>query len=81
MDWSNIFNYSVTAIWMLNIVPFNLAIVDQLTHLVSPQLPWYQTILASFEATWVVYVLNDVLSCLTRKYTTYYAVKSSLSTG
>ncbi|OQS05442.1 hypothetical protein THRCLA_02433 [Thraustotheca clavata] len=71
---------SITAIWMLNTVPLDLALNGQVTHIVSPQLPWYQTILASSEVTWLVYVLNDLLSCVTRQYTTYYAVKSALST-
>ncbi|OQR90296.1 hypothetical protein THRCLA_09378 [Thraustotheca clavata] len=71
---------SITAIWILNTAPLNLVQVGQATHLTSPQLPWYQTILAASEVTWLVYALNDMFSFVTQQYTTYYAYKSSLST-
>ncbi|OQR88175.1 hypothetical protein ACHHYP_07280 [Achlya hypogyna] len=71
---------SVTAIWILNTAPLLLEQVGQVTHLISPQRPWYQTVLAASEVTWLVYALNDVLSCLTQQHTAYYAYKSSLGT-
>ncbi|OQS01879.1 hypothetical protein THRCLA_05677 [Thraustotheca clavata] len=71
---------SITAIWVLNTAPLNLVQVSEATHLTSPQLPWYQTILAASEVTWLVYVLNDLFSFATLQYTTYYSSKSSLLT-
>ncbi|KDO30895.1 hypothetical protein SPRG_19680 [Saprolegnia parasitica CBS 223.65] len=71
---------SVTAIWMLNTAPLLLTQVGHATHFTSPQLPWYQTILAASEVTWLVYALNDIGSCVTLQYTTAYAYKSSLAT-
>ncbi|EQC34887.1 hypothetical protein SDRG_07687 [Saprolegnia diclina VS20] len=71
---------SVTAIWMLNTAPLLLTQVGQATSFTSPPLPWYQTILAAGESTWLVYALNDFGSCVTLQYTTAYAYKSSLST-
>ncbi|OQS05685.1 hypothetical protein THRCLA_02206 [Thraustotheca clavata] len=69
---------SITAIWLLNTSTLQLTQYGWGTHFVSPPLSWYKTILAGAESTWFVYVLNDVLSCLTGQYTTYYAFKSSL---
>ncbi|OQS05482.1 hypothetical protein THRCLA_02392 [Thraustotheca clavata] len=46
---------SITTIWMLNTAPFHLKIVNRATYLTSPQLPSYQTILATSEVTWLVY--------------------------
>ncbi|OQR93343.1 hypothetical protein ACHHYP_02627 [Achlya hypogyna] len=71
---------SITAIWILNTAPLELDLVGRVTRLMSPPRPWYDTILAASEATWLVYALNDLLSCITQQYTTYYAFKSSLST-
>ncbi|EQC34818.1 hypothetical protein SDRG_07623 [Saprolegnia diclina VS20] len=71
---------SITAIWMLNTSPLLLQHVGSVTHMRSPPLPWYQTILAAGESTWLVYALNDLGSCVTRQFTTTYAYKSSLLT-
>ncbi|KDO30840.1 hypothetical protein SPRG_04741 [Saprolegnia parasitica CBS 223.65] len=71
---------SITAIWMLNTSPLRLQQVGQVTLMRSPPLPWYQTILAAGESTWLVYALNDLGSCVTLEYTTTYAYKSSLLT-
>ncbi|OQR89306.1 hypothetical protein THRCLA_09803 [Thraustotheca clavata] len=71
---------SIVAIWILNTVQLSLAIESKATFLTAPELPWYQTILAASEVTWLVYVLNDVFSVFTEQYTTYYAYKSSTLT-
>ncbi|EQC41299.1 hypothetical protein SDRG_01274 [Saprolegnia diclina VS20] len=71
---------SVTAMWMLNTSPLKLLQVDSVTRLDSPPLTWYMTILAASEASWLVYVLNDVFSCITQQYTSLYAGRSSLGT-
>ncbi|OQR90404.1 hypothetical protein ACHHYP_05550 [Achlya hypogyna] len=71
---------SVTAIWILSTTPLLLEQVDRATLLTSPPRPWYQTVLAGSEVTWLVYTLNDVFSCFTMQYTTRYAYKSSLAT-
>ncbi|OQR84570.1 hypothetical protein ACHHYP_13232 [Achlya hypogyna] len=69
---------SITAFWLLNTSTLQLVQVGVGTRFVSPPLPWYNTILAGAESTWFVYVLNDLLSCVTLQYTTGYAFKSSL---
>ncbi|OQS00434.1 hypothetical protein ACHHYP_03549 [Achlya hypogyna] len=72
---------SITAMWMLNTSPLTLTTAGQATHLESPALSWFMTVLASSEVSWLVYVLNDVLSCITQEYTVLYAGKSSLGTS
>ncbi|CAK4618733.1 unnamed protein product [Aphanomyces euteiches] len=38
--------------------------------------PWYYTILTAGELNWMVYILNDVFSIVTRQYTSAYATTS-----
>ncbi|OQS03228.1 hypothetical protein THRCLA_04479 [Thraustotheca clavata] len=71
---------SITAMWILNTAPLNLTLLGHVTYISSPPLPWYKTILAGSEVTWLVYALNDLFSVYTKQYTTYYAFKSSIST-
>ncbi|EQC37763.1 hypothetical protein SDRG_04790 [Saprolegnia diclina VS20] len=68
---------TITALSLLSTVPLALTRVDGATQLVSPAVPWFKTILAASEVTWLVYVLNDVLSCVTLAHTASYAFKSS----
>ncbi|OQR81865.1 hypothetical protein THRCLA_11342 [Thraustotheca clavata] len=71
---------SITAMRVLNTAPLNLVLDGHTSYIASPLLLWYKTIIASSEVTWYVYVLNDVLSIISKQYTIAYASKSSLST-
>ncbi|KAF0697804.1 Aste57867_11519 [Aphanomyces stellatus] len=42
--------------------------------------PWYKTILAAGETTWLVYIANDIVMVWTKQFTSAYASKSSLLT-
>ena len=68
---------SITALCLLNTSVADLVQVGAATHFALPKLPWYKTILGASEVTWLVYVLNDLLSCATHHYTSLYAFKSS----
>ncbi|EQC34886.1 hypothetical protein SDRG_07686 [Saprolegnia diclina VS20] len=70
----------ITAIMLLNTSPLYLEQAGGIARMATPPLPWYSTIVAASEATWLVYVLNDLFSCVTRQYTTVYAYKSTLLT-
>ncbi|OQR89855.1 hypothetical protein THRCLA_09541 [Thraustotheca clavata] len=70
----------ITAVRLLNTSPQELVQIQAATQITSPRLSWYKTFLAASELTWFVYMLNDVLSFLTKSYTTYYAMKSSILT-
>ncbi|OQS03117.1 hypothetical protein THRCLA_04573 [Thraustotheca clavata] len=80
MSWIGrplIFFRSLTAIWLLNTSPLTLAVVGHITHTKSPPLAWYTALLATSELTWLVYVLNDIGSCLTQQYTPKYGFESA----
>ncbi|OQS00574.1 hypothetical protein ACHHYP_03382 [Achlya hypogyna] len=69
---------SLTAICLLNTSPLELVQHRAvLTKFVSPRLAWYDTVLAASELTWTVFILNDVLSCVTQQYTVLYASRST----
>ncbi|EQC35082.1 hypothetical protein SDRG_07318, partial [Saprolegnia diclina VS20] len=68
---------AITAIWLLNTSTLTLRRIGCGTWFSVPSLPWYKLVVASAESTWLVYVLNDLLSCVTGPYTSYYAMKSS----
>ncbi|EQC31453.1 hypothetical protein SDRG_11052 [Saprolegnia diclina VS20] len=45
----------------------------------APSTPaWYTTIMASGEITWLVFILNDAFSLLTKQHTARYGMKASL---
>ncbi|KDO22512.1 hypothetical protein SPRG_11696 [Saprolegnia parasitica CBS 223.65] len=77
---SVLFVRSLTALCLLHTSTLTLSRRGLGTLLVSPPLHWTKIILAASEATWLVYVLNDILSCVTQQYTPSYAYKSSLLT-
>ncbi|OQR97956.1 hypothetical protein ACHHYP_09383 [Achlya hypogyna] len=77
---SILFIRSVTAMWMLNTTPFDLDFQGRVTRIASPPLEWYKAVLAAFEVTWLVYVLNDLASCFTQQYTIVYASLSAHAT-
>ncbi|OQR90119.1 hypothetical protein ACHHYP_05793 [Achlya hypogyna] len=68
---------SVTALALLNTSTLSLETTDGYTYSTSPPLPWNKTVLAAAEVTWLVYVLNDLGSCVTLQYTSIYAFKSA----
>ncbi|EQC38151.1 hypothetical protein SDRG_04580 [Saprolegnia diclina VS20] len=71
---------STTALWLLNTSQLTLETIGHGARLVVPVTPWYKVVLAASELTWLVYVLNDLLSSVTQQYTPSYAWKSSLLT-
>ncbi|OQR83772.1 hypothetical protein ACHHYP_14299 [Achlya hypogyna] len=71
---------SVTALWLLNTAPLALTQIGLGTQLTAPPVAWYKTALAASELTWTVYILNDVLSCITKQHTSSYAMASTLCT-
>ncbi|KDO18104.1 hypothetical protein SPRG_16519 [Saprolegnia parasitica CBS 223.65] len=77
---SVLFVRSLTALCLLHTSTLTLSRRGLGTLLVSPPLHWTKIVLAASEATWLVYVLNDILSCVTQQYTPSYAYKSSLLT-
>ncbi|OQR94461.1 Polycystin Cation Channel (PCC) Family [Thraustotheca clavata] len=75
-----LFVRSLTALWLLNTTTLELVAAGAGTMLSLPPLAWYKTLLASSELTWLVYILNNLLSCLTLQWTPYYSWKCTLCT-
>ncbi|KAF0705794.1 Aste57867_6951 [Aphanomyces stellatus] len=70
----------VTALCLLSTATLELTSVQppNVAGFYVPPLPWYKTILGASEATWLVYILNDILMVVTKQHTPYYASESSL---
>ncbi|EQC37720.1 hypothetical protein SDRG_04747 [Saprolegnia diclina VS20] len=71
---------SATALWLLNTSGLTLQKMGTSAMLQVPSTPSYKVVLVESELTWLVYVLNDLLSGVTQQYTPSYAWKSSLLT-
>ncbi|KAF0718271.1 hypothetical protein As57867_001790, partial [Aphanomyces stellatus] len=71
---------SLTALILLNTQRLDLATNGAATGFTSPQLVWYNLLLAAGEVNWFVYVMNDALSVVTQEYTPSYATKSTMLT-
>ncbi|OQR81450.1 hypothetical protein THRCLA_11719 [Thraustotheca clavata] len=69
---------SIIALCLLHTSTLQLVQIGDGTKFMSPPLSWYKCFLASAESTWLVYVLNDLMSCVTQQYTRKYASKSSI---
>ncbi|KAF0700800.1 Aste57867_8691 [Aphanomyces stellatus] len=69
---------SITALCLLSTATLTLEIENHVSGFRVPRLPWYKTILGAGETTWLVYILNDVLTVWTKQYTAYYGSPHSL---
>ncbi|EQC34578.1 hypothetical protein SDRG_07903 [Saprolegnia diclina VS20] len=69
----------ITALWLLNTPPLQLLAFGVGARFQVSPLGWFPTLLASSELTWLVYIANDLFSCVTRQYTQLYAWKSSVA--
>ncbi|EQC26738.1 hypothetical protein SDRG_15467 [Saprolegnia diclina VS20] len=69
----------ITALWLLNTPPLQLQAFGVGARFQASPLEWFPTFLATSELTWLVYIANDLFSCVTRQYTLLYAWKSSVA--
>ncbi|KAF0699681.1 Aste57867_9758 [Aphanomyces stellatus] len=72
----------ITAICLLSTARLELIQSDNglLAYFASPTRPFYTVLMSGGEMCWLVYILNDTFSPLTRQHTFGYATKSSLLT-
>ncbi|RHY30078.1 hypothetical protein DYB32_004644 [Aphanomyces invadans] len=75
-----IFLRAVTAICLLSTPPLDLTVAPSglVTYLTSPPRFWLTTLMSCGEMSWLVYIVNDLMSPLTRRYTALYAPWCSL---
>ncbi|KAF0697866.1 hypothetical protein As57867_011406, partial [Aphanomyces stellatus] len=69
---------SFTAVALLSTSTLQLVLKGTLSHFVVVQDPWYKTMLAANEVTWLVAIVNDIAMAWTQEYTMYYATLNSL---
>ncbi|KAF0690483.1 Aste57867_18139 [Aphanomyces stellatus] len=70
---------SLTALCLLSTATLELTFRSPGVSLFQvPQVPWYKTVLSAGEATWLVYIVNDICLVWTKQYTKMYASCSSL---
>ncbi|OQS05053.1 WD domain-containing protein, partial [Thraustotheca clavata] len=74
-----LFLRGLTATVLLHTSSLNLVQNGYATLFQSPRLEWYNLILVSGEVNWLVYILNDVGSILTKDYTGIYANISAMA--
>ncbi|KAH9073260.1 hypothetical protein Ae201684P_015077 [Aphanomyces euteiches] len=75
-----IFVRALTAIGLLSTATLTLTrpLSGLISQLDATSFPWYTVILAAGELNWMVYVVNDIFSVVTRQYTPGYALMSSI---
>ncbi|OQR92404.1 hypothetical protein ACHHYP_03752 [Achlya hypogyna] len=73
-----LFLRSMTAICLLSTAGLQLVQLDGYFRFQAVQTPWYTTITASGELTWLAFILNDAFSLVTLQYTPGYSSKSTL---
>ncbi|KDO28637.1 hypothetical protein SPRG_06492, partial [Saprolegnia parasitica CBS 223.65] len=69
---------SMTAVCVLSSATLELQHSGYMTSFATLQDPWYKTLLAANEVTWLVSILNDVCLVWTRELSAYYVVLNVL---
>ncbi|OQS03742.1 hypothetical protein THRCLA_03961 [Thraustotheca clavata] len=73
-----LFLRGITAICLLSTAKLDLNQSNGFFYMVSVPQSWFTTIMASGEITWLVFIINDSFSVLTKQYTPIYATQSSI---
>ncbi|KAF0682833.1 Aste57867_25132 [Aphanomyces stellatus] len=69
---------SLTAIALLSTATVDLVFNGYITYFNVVSNPWYKTVLAANEVTWMVAIVNDIAMALTKEHTIYYATSNSI---
>ncbi|KAF0695806.1 Aste57867_13403 [Aphanomyces stellatus] len=72
-----LFVRSLTAVALLSTCILELKCNGSLSYFQVTANPWYKTILAANEVTWLVAIANDIAMAFTKEYTVYYTTLSS----
>ncbi|KAF0698439.1 Aste57867_10943 [Aphanomyces stellatus] len=73
-----LFVRSLTAVGLLSTASLELTFDGFLSYFQVIKAPWYKTLLAANEVTWMVAIVNDIAMAFTREYTMYYATVNSV---
>ncbi|KAF0689515.1 Aste57867_19018 [Aphanomyces stellatus] len=69
---------SLTAIALLSTATLELDFSGYISYFRVTQDPWYKTLLAANEVTWMVAIVNDIAMAVTQDHTRYYAFANSV---
>ncbi|KAF0689880.1 Aste57867_18701 [Aphanomyces stellatus] len=69
---------SLTAVALLSTSTLQLVFSGTISYFVVTQDPWYKTLLAANEVTWMVAIVNDVAVAFTQDYTRHYAFVNTI---
>ncbi|KAF0684670.1 Aste57867_23390 [Aphanomyces stellatus] len=69
---------SLTAVAILSTSTLHLVFNGSISYFQVVDDPWYKTLLAANEVTWLVAIVNDVAMAVTREFTIYYATTNSI---
>ncbi|OQR84732.1 hypothetical protein ACHHYP_13011 [Achlya hypogyna] len=69
---------SMTALSVLSTAAVSLEYDGAISYFQEARAPWYTTVLAAGEVTWLVAVVNDVAMAVTQEYTGEYATINSI---
>ncbi|KAF0699254.1 Aste57867_10154 [Aphanomyces stellatus] len=67
----------ITALCLLSTATLELEMQHQVTSFYVHPLVWYKAILGAGESTWLVYIINDMMTPYTHEYTMHYSSASS----
>ncbi|KAF0695059.1 Aste57867_14097 [Aphanomyces stellatus] len=73
-----LFVRSLTGIALLSTCSLELVFNGYISYFVVVQDPWYKTMLAANEVTWMVAIVNDIAMAFTQEYTTQCAYVNSI---
>ncbi|KAF0714591.1 hypothetical protein As57867_003786, partial [Aphanomyces stellatus] len=73
-----LFVRSLTAVGLLSTANLALVYNGFVSYFIVTQNPWYKTLLAANEVTWMVAIVNDIAMAFTREHTIYYATINSI---
>ncbi|KAF0701390.1 Aste57867_8092 [Aphanomyces stellatus] len=69
---------SLTAVALLSTSSLQLVNSGTLSYFQGTNEPWFKTVLAANEVTWMVAIVNDIAVGVTHEYTRYYAFTNTL---
>ncbi|EQC26747.1 hypothetical protein SDRG_15397 [Saprolegnia diclina VS20] len=69
---------SMTAICVLSTATLELQFSGYMSAFSTMRDPWYKTLLAANEVTWLVSIVNDISLVVTQEYSTYYVMVNGL---
>ncbi|EQC27412.1 hypothetical protein SDRG_14738 [Saprolegnia diclina VS20] len=69
-----LFLRSMTALCVLSTASIELQYSGYISSFVAVRDPWYKTLLAVNEVTWLITIVNDILLVITGDYAAYYAI-------